>query len=182
MIYIKSPLRITLGGGGSDLPWFYKKHGGYVLTTSINKFIHLFGIKRAYDNKIWLSYSRNEVCDNVSEIKNEIIKEALKYFNIKNSLEIHTVSDVPGNSGLGSSGAFISTILKFCSEFRLKKISKYKLAKLGCALEMEKLKKNSGLQDQFISVYGGLIEMFVNKNGSVKIKKLNLGNKIKKNY
>ena len=58
MIYVKSPLRITLGGGGSDLPWFYKKHGGYVLTTSIDKFIHLFGIRRPYDNKIWLSYSK----------------------------------------------------------------------------------------------------------------------------
>ena len=182
MIYVKSPLRITLGGGGSDLPWFYKKHGGYVLTTSIDKFIHLFGIRRPYDNKIWLSYSKNEVCQNVKDIKNEIIREAFNYFKIKNSLEIHTVSDVPGNSGLGSSGAFISTILKFCSEFKSKELSKYNLAKLGCLLEMVKLNKNSGLQDQFISVYGGIIEMIIAKNGEVKVKKLKLKNRIKKKF
>ena len=182
MIYIKSPLRITLGGGGSDLPWFYKKNGGYVLTTSIDKFIHLFGIKRVYDNKIWLSYSKNEITENINNIKNEIIREALRYFNIDRSLELHTLSDVPGNSGLGSSGAFISTILKFCSEHKSHSLSKYELAKLGCYLEMTKLKKNSGLQDQFISVYGGIIEMFINTKGEVKVKKLKLKKKIKKKF
>lgn len=182
MIYVRSPLRITLGGGGSDLPWYYKKNGGYVLTTSIDKSVHLFGIQRVYDNKIWLSYSKNEVCNNINEINNEIIREAFKYFNVKNSIELHTISDVPGNSGLGSSGSFISTVLKFCSLYKNKKLDQYKLAKLGCNLEMIKLKKNSGLQDQFISVFGGIIEMFIQRNGEVKVKKVKINQNIKKEF
>ena len=182
MIYVRSPLRITLGGGGSDLPWYYRKNGGYVLTTSIDKFVHLFGIKRVYDNKIWLSYSKNEVCKNIYEINNEIIKEAFKYFKIKNSIELHTISDVPGNSGLGSSGSFISTVLKFCSLYKNKKLDQYQLAKLGCNLEMIKLKKNSGLQDQFISVFGGIIEMFIQKNGEVNVKKVKIDQKVKEKF
>lgn len=182
MFYVKSPLRITFGGGGSDLPWYYKKFGGYVLTTAIDKNIHLFGIKRVYDKKIWLSYSKNEVVNDLNQIKNEIIKECFKKFKIKNSIELHTLSDVPGNSGLGSSGAFISAVLKFCSIFKKKKLNKYELASLGCELEMKDLKKNSGLQDQFISVFGGFIEMKINKKGVVKINNLNLDEKIKKKF
>ena len=182
MFYVKSPLRITFGGGGSDLPWYYKKFGGYVLTTAIDKNIHLFGIKRVYDKKIWLSYSKNEVVDDLNQIKNEIIKECFKKFKIKNSIELHTLSDVPGNSGLGSSGAFISAVLKFCSILNKKKLNKYELASLGCELEMKGLKKNSGLQDQFISVFGGFIEMKINKKGKVKINNLNLDDKIKKKF
>tara|TARA_B100000959_G_scaffold284117_1_gene354849 strand:- start:759 stop:1748 length:990 start_codon:yes stop_codon:yes gene_type:complete len=182
MFYVRSPLRITFGGGGSDLPWYYKKFGGYVLTTAIDKNIHLFGIKRVYDKKIWLSYSKNEVVDDLNQVKNEIIKECFKKFKIKNSIELHTLSDVPGNSGLGSSGAFISAILKFCSILKKKKLNKYQLASLGCELEMKSLKKNSGLQDQFISVFGGFIEMKINKKGIVKINNLNLDDKIKKKF
>ena len=182
MFYVRSPLRITFGGGGSDLPWYYKKFGGYVLTTAIDKNIHLFGIKRVYDKKIWLSYSKNEVVDDLNQVKNEIIKECFKKFKIINSIELHTLSDVPGNSGLGSSGAFISAILKFCSILKKKKLNKYQLASLGCELEMKSLKKNSGLQDQFISVFGGFIEMKINKKGIVKINNLNLDDKIKKKF
>ena len=83
MFYVKSPLRITLGGGGTDLPWWYRKNGGYVLTAAIDKYVYVIGNKRRLDNKIQLSYSRNEICDDVSEVKNEIFKECFKAFKIK---------------------------------------------------------------------------------------------------
>ena len=113
MIYVKSPLRISMGGGGTDLPWWYSKHNGYVLSFAIDKYVHLIGAKRAFDKKIWLSYSRTEICEKIEEIKNEIFKTSLRYKKVKNGIEIHTISDVPGNSGLGSSGAFTSALIYF---------------------------------------------------------------------
>ena len=181
MIYVKSPLRISMGGGGTDLPWWYSKHSGYVISFAIDKYVHLIGAKRVFDKKIWLSYSKTEICEKINEIKNEIFKESLKLKKINNSIEIHTISDVPGNSGLGSSGAFTSALIYFLNLLKDKKISKSEIATTACKIEMEILKKNSGKQDQFISTFGGLREIKINKNGKVKITKLNIKkNNIKK--
>ena len=106
MIAIKSPLRITIAGGGTDLPWWYKKNGGLVISSSINKFVKIVGFKRNFDKKIFLSYSDTEICNRVNDIKNEIIRICFKKFKINSSIEIHSISEIPGKSGLGSSGAF----------------------------------------------------------------------------
>ena len=177
MIYVKSPLRISMGGGGTDLPWWYSKHNGYVLSFAIDKYVHLIGAKRAFDKKIWLSYSRTEICEKIDEIKNEIFKTSLRYKKVKNGIEIHTISDVPGNSGLGSSGAFTSALIYFLDLLKKNKISKKNIASTACKIEMSLLKKNSGVQDQYISVFGGLKEIFVSKTGKVNIKNLKIKKK-----
>ena len=178
MLYVKSPLRLTLGGGGTDLPWWYKKNGGYVISASINKYIHVMGNKRTFDDKIQLSYSKNEVLNNTYQIKNEIFKECLEEFKIKKGIEIHTMSDVPGNSGLGSSGSFISAINYFLNIYTNKKLNRYNIANLSCKIEMKNLKRNCGKQDQFISTFGGIKEFFISKNGKVEVKKLKVKKEI----
>jgi len=177
MIYVKSPLRISMGGGGTDLPWWYSKYNGYVISFAIDKYVHLIGSKRVFDKKIWLSYSKTEICEKIDEIKNEIFKETLRYKKIKNGIEIHTISDVPGNSGLGSSGAFTSALIYFLDLLKKNKIYKKDIASTACKIEMNYLKKNSGIQDQYISVFGGLKEIFVSKTGKVRVKSLKIKKK-----
>lgn len=182
MIYIKAPLRLSLGGGGTDLPWWYKKNSGYLISVAINKYVHIIGSKRLYDNKIWLSYSKNEIVRNVEQIKNEIFRESLKLKKIKEGIEIHSISDVPGNSGLGSSGAFTAGLIYFLEKYKKQIINKKKIAEESCNIEMSNLKKSSGKQDQYISTYGGFKEIKINKKGLVKIKNINLNKKIIKKF
>ena len=107
MIIVRAPLRISLGGGGTDLPSWYQRHGSSFLSASINKYIYLTGSERLVDKKLWLSYSQTEVCDEVSEIKHSFLRACLARYNLETGIEIHSISEVPGNSGLGSSGAFL---------------------------------------------------------------------------
>ena len=177
MIAIKSPLRITIAGGGTDLPWWYKKNGGLVISSSINRFVNIVGFKRNFDKKIFLSYSRIEVCNKIKEIKNEIIKICFQKFKINSSIEIHSISEVPGGSGLGSSGAFTASLIKFLAEYKKIKMSRQQIANMACDVEMKSLKRSSGKQDAFISVFGGFQEIKINKKGGVKIKKLKISKK-----
>tara|TARA_A100001015_G_scaffold250290_1_gene288639 strand:+ start:1405 stop:2388 length:984 start_codon:yes stop_codon:yes gene_type:complete len=177
MIAIKSPLRITIAGGGTDLPWWYKKNGGLVISSSINRFVNIVGFKRNFDKKIFLSYSRIEVCNKIKEIKNEIIKICFQKFKINSSIEIHSISEVPGGSGLGSSGAFTASLIKFLAEYKKIKMSRQQIANMACDVEMKSLKRSSGKQDAFMSVFGGFQEIKINKKGAVKIKKLKISKK-----
>ena len=177
MIAIKSPLRITIAGGGTDLPWWYKKNGGLVISSSINKFVNIVGFERNFDKKIFLSYSRIEVCNKIKEIKNEIIKTCFEKFKINSSIEIHSISEVPGGSGLGSSGAFTASLIKFLAEYKKIKMSRQQIANMACDIEMKSLRRSSGKQDSFISVFGGFQEIKISKKGIVKINKLNITKK-----
>ncbi len=177
MILVKSPLRITIAGGGTDLPWWYKKNNGLVISAAIDKFINITGFKRDFDKKIFLGYSKTEICDNTKEINNEIIKVCLEKFNIKSSIEIHSISETPGKSGLGSSGAFTSALIKFLAEYKNIIMTQQQVAELACDVEMKYLKKSSGKQDAFISVFGGFQEIKINKTGNVKTKKINISTK-----
>lgn len=174
MILIKSPLRITIAGGGTDLPWWYKKKGGLVISSAINKFIYITGFKRKYDKKIFLGYSKTEICNKTEEIKNEIFKACLKKFKINSSIEIHSISETPGKSGLGSSGTFTAALIKFLSIYKNIKLNNQKIAELACDIEMKYLKRNSGKQDAFISVFGGFQEIKIDKKGKVKVKKIKI--------
>ena len=181
MIVIRSPLRITMAGGGTDLPWWYKEEGGRVISAAINKFIHIQGFERKLDKKIFLSYSKTEICNNVNAIKNDIIRICLKKFNVKSSIEIHSISETPGSSGLGSSGAFTAALIKFLALYKKIKMCRQRIADLACDVEMKSLKKSSGKQDAFISVFGGFQEIIIDKNGNVKIKRISIArDKIKK--
>ena len=176
MRIVRAPLRITLGGGGTDLPGWYSKNGGFLICAAIDKYIYATGSKRIYDNKIWLSYSKVEVCDSISEVKNELFKKCLEKFNILNGFELHSISELPGSSGCGSSAGFLVATLKLLSLMEQRSLTTKELAELACHIEMVELGQSSGKQDQYASAFGGIISLTIDNQGEVTVAPLNLDN------
>ncbi len=174
MIISRSPLRISLGGGGTDLPSFYKKFGGFLVSASINKYIFT-SIIEPYEDGIFLKYSKFEKRKNIHSILHPIIRETLNKYNkdIKR-IEITTLADIPSGTGLGSSGSFTNSLIKGLFAYNNKNITSHQLARAACDIEINKLKEPIGKQDQYISAFGGLKKMYFKKNGSVKIENLNI--------
>ena len=180
MIICKAPLRISLGGGGTDLPSWYSKYGSYLITAAINKYIYVTISERKIFKDYWISYSRVENHAKLSNIEHTIIREILKNFEFSNGLEIHTISELPGNTGMGSSGSLSVAILHALAEYKKQRIIKDDLAEKASSIEMKINNYTSGKQDQYISTYGGLIELSISKAGKVFSKRINISNKIKK--
>jgi D-glycero-alpha-D-manno-heptose-7-phosphate kinase len=174
MIIVRAPLRISLGGGGTDLPSWYEKHGGCFISASIDKYIYLTGSERITDKKIWLSYSQTEVCDNVDEIRHAGLKACLKHYSFETGIEIHSISEVPGNSGMGSSGAFLVGCLTLLNAMEKVEMTRQDLAELAFRLEAIEMGKSSGKQDQYASAIGGLSRFIVNTQGEIKVEPLHL--------
>ncbi len=174
MIIVRSPLRISLGGGGTDLPSYYNKFGGFVISAAINKYVYV-SVSKPFKSGIFLKYSIVENKKKINEIKHPIIREALKLQDFKRQqIEIITLSDIPSGTGLGSSGSFTTALLKGLSEFQKKKISKRNLAEIACNIEINLLKEPCGKQDQYISSYGGINCFTFKKNKIVSVKPLNI--------
>ena len=180
MIIVRSPLRISIGGGGTDIPSYYKKNGGFFISAAINKYVYVT-ITEPFQKGIYLKYSQIEKTNNINKIKHNIIREVLKSEISKNKIEITTLTDIPAKTGLGSSGSFSTALIKAINLFNQKKISKRELAEKACEIEIKKLKQPSGKQDQYISVYGGISEFSINKNGFVNVKNLKISNRTKTN-
>lgn len=157
MIITKTPLRITLGGGGTDLPSYYNKRNGYVLSLAINKYIYIF-LNKTFINHFQIKYSQYEKVRNLNEIKHNLIRESFKKFKIKDKLEISSIADVPSGTGLGSSGTFGVGLFKALYKYNNINVSKFDLALNSSKLEINKLKENVGHQDNFVASYGGLVE------------------------
>ena len=179
MIITRSPLRITLGGGGTDLPSYYKEFGGFLLSAAINKYIYT-SVLEPYSDGIYLKYSKREKTDNIDNIKHPIIKEVLKKFKQNSKkIEITTLAEIPSGTGLGSSGSFTTSLMKCMYLLNKKNISKSKLAEEACDIEINKLKEPVGKQDQYIASYGGLRVFSINNRGKVKVSNLNIKDKTK---
>lgn len=174
MIIVRAPLRITLGGGGTDLPEWYNVHGGFLISAAINKHIYLTGSSRRFDKKYWLSYSKIEICNSISEISHEIIAKVLNNYDIHNGIEIHSISEVSGRSGLGSSGTFTVGLIHLLNTMYKKDMSRAELAEKAAFTEMVELKKDCGKQDQYIASHGGIITLRFDRKGHVIVKKLEL--------
>ncbi len=166
MIITRAPLRVTLGGGGTDLPFFSRKYGGNFNTAAINQHVYI-SINKIITNKIILKYSKSEKVNNVNEIKHPIIKEALKEFNISNNIEIGSFADIRSGTGLGSSGAFTNALLYGLSKFTDKNYRKKDIAKLASYIEIDVLKEPVGVQDTYSTALGGLRYFKVNKDDNV---------------
>jgi len=168
MLITKTPFRISFCGGGSDLESFYAKHGGCVLSTSINKYMYI-SIHPYFDsNYTMLKYSENELVDNVSKIKHKIFKHVLTEMNI-DGVEISSTADVPGGTGLGSSSTFTVGLLNTLCCYKGKFASKAKLANEACEVEIDKLGAPIGKQDQYAAAFGGLNFIKFNKDGTVSV-------------
>ena len=170
MIISKTPYRISFAGGLSDLESYYKHNNGYVVSTTIDKYMYIT-ISKRYDGKSRLVYSNIEEVDDIDSIKHPLIRECLKYTNIKDDIEIISLADIPSGTGLGSSSAYTVGLLNALYTYTGKKFNKYKLAEDACKIEIELVGEPIGKQDQYASAFGGLNE-FVFKNKSVKINPL----------
>ena len=175
MIYIRTPLRVSLFGGGTDLRSFYSKHESNIIAFSINKYVHTF-IKYNENNfhkKFRLNYSITEDVDDINKIKNDIIRETFKYFYINKNLFISTISDCPHGNGLGSSSSFTAGLVNGILKMNNIKKSNEELINIVCDIEINKVKAPIGIQDQNIVMSKNLVHLQINKHGETKIKKLN---------
>ena len=156
MIIVRSPLRITLGGGGTDLPSYYRGHGGFLVSAAIDKYVYV-NVNRPFIEGIFLKYSQLEHVDRVSDIKHPIIREALSLLKFDTpQLEITTFADIPAGTGLGSSGSFTTALLKALYAHRRCHLYQEDLAELACHIEIDRLGEPIGKQDQYIAAFGGV--------------------------
>ncbi len=174
MILTRSPLRISLGGGGTDLPSFYEKYGGYVVSAAIDKYIYV-ALTKPFSKGIYLKYSKIEKVFSVKDIEHKIFKEVLKKNkDINKQIELTTLADIPSGTGLGSSGSFTAALLSSINAYKRITMSKLELANKACSIEIKNLKLPVGKQDQFTSVYGGINEYTFKPNGKVIVNNLGL--------
>jgi D-glycero-alpha-D-manno-heptose-7-phosphate kinase len=156
MIIARSPLRITLGGGGTDLPSYYRQYGGFLIAASIDKYVYVT-VMRPFVPGIFLKYSKLEHVDQVDQVQHGIIREAIKMLDFKTpQVEITTLADIPAGTGLGSSGSFTTALLKALYAHRRRLLHPDELAQLACEIEIHRLNEPIGKQDQYIAAYGGI--------------------------
>lgn len=174
MIIIRSPQRISIGGGGTDLESYYSRFGGQFISAAIDKYIYVSIIKPFKDG-IYLKYSENEKVNKIDDIAHPIFREVLRKYESSNSqIEITTLADIPSGTGLGSSGSFTTALIKGLHSYRHLDISKNDLAEAACEIEIGILKEPIGKQDQYISSFGGIKQFEIEKNGTVVSKNLNI--------
>jgi D-glycero-alpha-D-manno-heptose-7-phosphate kinase len=174
MIIARSPLRISLGGGGTDLPSYYKEHEGFLLSAAIDKYVYVT-VMRPFTEGIFLKYSELENVKSVTEVKHPIIRETLALFDLKTpQIELTTLADIPSGTGLGSSGSFATALIKALYAHYKRRLSQEELAELACHIEINKLKEPIGKQDQYIAAVGGLTCFAFHKDDTVKCAALNI--------
>ncbi len=175
MIVTKTPFRITLGGGGTDLPSFYSEHGGFVLAVAIDKYMFLNVNTPILDDGIRVQYNKTELVNHAHEIQHTLAREALRFFHIDNGVEIVSIADIPAGTGLGSSSCYLVGLLNAIHSLTQTPVSPGELAEEACHIELERLNKPIGKQDQYMAAFGGLTEIEISKRGHVKANRLCLG-------
>ena len=172
MIIVRSPLRISLGGGGTDLPSYYRDHEGFLIAGAIDRYVYVT-VMRPFTPGIFLKYSQLEHVDTVEEVKHPIIREAIKELHFKTpQVEITTLADIPAGTGLGSSGSFTTALLKALYAHRKRLIHPEELAELACQIEIDRLGEPIGKQDQYIAAFGGVTCFTFHKDDTVEARPL----------
>lgn len=171
MIITRTPFRITLGGGGTDLPSYYSQYGGFVFSVTIDKYMYINLNTPIVDDLIRIKYSKYEECTNTDEIQHDLAREALKLVGIKNSVEVQSMADVPAGTGLGSSGCYLVGLLNALHCYKNVSVSQQELAEEACLIEINTLKHPVGKQDQYTASFGGLVILNIDKSGRVKVER-----------
>ena len=174
MIVTRTPFRLTLGGGGTDLPSFYREHGGFILAVAIDKYMFLNVNTPIVDDKIRVRYTNSEMVDHVHEVQHTTAREALRYFGITSGIEIVSIADIPAGTGLGSSSSYLVGLLNALHVLLQDQATPQRLAEEACHIELEVLKKPIGKQDQYIAAFGGLTALDIKKDGAVCVTRLGL--------
>ena len=172
MLITRTPLRISIGGGGTDLPSYYEQFGGFVIAAAINRYVYV-SINRTFTDDYFLKYSALERVRSVDEIQHAIIRQALKAHPVGPGIEVVSMADIPSGTGLGSSGTFTVGLLRALHAFRLQHVSAEAVAEEACRIEIEELNRPVGKQDQYIAAHGGLA-CFDFTSGGVRVEPLRI--------
>src|SRR5436190_8727104 len=156
MIITRSPIRISLGGGGTDLPSYYREHSGFVIAAAIDKYVYIT-LHQTFVQELIIKYSKLERVQTVDEVQHPLIREALRLTEVGAPyLEITSMADIPAGTGLGSSGSFMTALLNALHALKKNLIHPQELAEQACHIEIDLLKEPVGKQDQYIAAYGGI--------------------------
>ena len=168
MIIVRSPLRITLGGGGTDLPSYYREHEGFLVAAAIDRYVYIT-IHQMFQSGFIIKYSQLERVERREDIHHPIVREALALTGVTDKVEITSMADIPAGTGLGSSGSFTTALVRALHVHQKTIISTQDLAEQACHIEIERLGEPIGKQDQFIAAYGGVTCFRFNKNDTVEV-------------
>lgn len=174
MIITRAPFRISLGGGGTDLPFYAQEKGGFLITAAINQYVYVSIHRRQLDKLIWLSYSERETRHEVEAISHQLIREALKLVGGAPAVEIHSLTELSERTGLGGSSTFLTALLHALYTYQGSVVSKNKLAEDAVAIERTILKHDGGIQDQYISAHGGICSITNRSLTDVTVEPLSL--------
>jgi D-glycero-alpha-D-manno-heptose-7-phosphate kinase len=180
MIVVRSPFRLPLGGGGTDLPSYYKKYEGFLVTAAVNKYMYVNINLPAIVDKIKINYTKVEIVkpEEIDCIKHDIVRETFKYLKIDFPLEIGSMADLSAGTGMGSSSAYTSALLKGLNSLKRRFISTQELAEEACKIEIDLIGKPIGKQDQYATAYGGIIQLEIDRLGVVKVTPLAIDHEI----
>jgi D-glycero-alpha-D-manno-heptose-7-phosphate kinase len=172
VIITRTPFRVTLGGGGTDLPSYYSQHGGFIFAMGLDKYMYVVVNRPVVGHKVRLHYSQSEVVDHVSELRHELAREALRKHEIETTFEVGSIADLPAGTGLGSSSCYLVGLLNALHHDRRDYVPLQALAEEACHIELDILKQPIGKQDQYMATYGGLTVLEIAKDGKVEVKQL----------
>ena len=174
MIITRSPLRVSLGGGGTDLPSYYQEYGGFLVAAAVDKYVYITQ-HRTFQEEIIVKYSKLERVSAVDQIEHPIVREALKLVGITDPhLELTSMADIPGGTGLGSSGSFTTALLKALHAYKKNLLSPVELAEQACDIEIKRLGEPIGKQDQYIAAIGGITAFTFRQDGRVEYRPVRL--------
>jgi len=173
LIVSRTPFRLSLGGGGTDLPAYYKRHGGFFISGAVDKYMHIV-LNNRFEPGIRLSYSQTEIVDSIDDIRHPMVREALRLLNLRDKLEIVSLADVPAATGLGSSGSFTVGLLNALYARQRVVKTPEQVAEAACDIAMNRLHEPSGKQDEYTASLGGIRSFEVDKGGKVTTKELDI--------
>ena len=174
MIFSRAPLRISLGGGGTDLPSYSNQYGGFVLSAAIDKYVYIYVNRPAADMLLRVKYSRYEQTSTVDEIQHDLVRPALKLLGIEDNLEIASMADIPDGTGMGSSGSYLVALLTALHELRREKVPVQTLAEMASHIEIELAGHPVGKHDHYLAAFGNFTCLEIERSGRVQVSSLNI--------
>ncbi len=174
MILARAPLRIPLGGGGTDLPSYYSRHGGFILSAAINKYVYIYVNRPAADTLLRIKYSKYEQVETVSQIQHDLVRPALELLKLDGNLEIVSMADVPDGTGMGSSGSYLVALLTALYDFKRERVPTEVLAETACHVEMDLAHHPAGKHDPYLAAFGGVTTLEIDTDGRVRVRPLNI--------